>query len=327
MQHGKYHAYVSLLIILTNDSESISSANSITTLQFGNWNPNINGLCDKLLEGDYVCTGAPGGSYVPPPVMNAPTNATAQQPGGSGAGVSNNSTALYQNSTTPTNTTPSPPSGSSGSGPAAPSPIQKGISTSCAKYSQAKQGDYCSTFAQANNISPAQLYTLNEALGNAGENCNTAFWSGYYCCVASSAAPTLATQSSTADSVPTSTSTTTLSPIVRAISTVMSTIVSTVDATAPCTSTSTSTSTPNPIPTPVIANNAAALPTPMQQGVSSLCAKYAQAQQGDTCASFAAANGIQPMDLYERNTALGTQGENCGTQFWGGYYYCVGGTD
>lgn len=321
MQHGKYHAYSSLLIILTNDSESICSANSITTLQFRKWNPNINGLCDKLLEGDYVCIGAPGGSYVPPLVTNVPTNATAQQPGGSGAGVSSNSTAPYQNSTTPTNTTPSSTSGSSGSGPAAPSPTQKGISTSCAKYNQAKQGDYCSTFAEANNISPTQLYTLNGALGNAGENCNTAFWSGYYYCVASSAAAALTTQSSTADSVPTSTDTTTLSPIVEALSTVMSTVVSTVDATVPCTS------TPNPAPTPVIANNAAPLPTPMQQGVSSLCAKYAQAQQGDTCASFAAANGIQPMDLYERNTALGTQGENCGTQFWGGYYYCVGGTD
>ena len=306
-----------LLPTLTDNSASISDSSTITTLQFSNWNPNINGLCDSLQEGDYVCIGAPGGSYIPPLITKASTNATLQQPGEVGAGVSNIPTVPYQNLTTPTNTSTSTPSTSSGGSLAAPSPTQKGFSTSCARYNQAKHGDYCSTFAQANNIPPTQLYALNSALGSAGENCNTGFWSGYYYCVASNVVPALDGQNST--------TTTTPNPVATALSTVMSTILSTVDATTPCTSTTTS--TPAPIPTPTVANHAAPLPSPTQQGVASPCAKYAQAHTGDTCTSFAAANGIMSMDLYERNTALGPKGENCGTQFWVGYYYCGGGTD
>ena len=314
-----------LQFMLTDDSDSISTSNSITTLQFRKWNPNINGLCDNLQEGDYVCIGAPGGSYIPPRITKSTTNATAQQPGGNGTNTSNNSTAPYRNSTTPTSTLLSQPSGSSGSNPAPPSPTQKDISTSCTKYSQAKHGDYCFTFAQANNIAFTQLYALNGVLGNAGEFCSKAFWSGYYYCVASSDAPALGTSNSTTNTTTNSTTnstpiaTTTPSMITTTVSTVMSTVIATVSATTPFTTL---------FPTvPTLANNAFSLPSPIQSGVSSLCAKYAQAHPGDTCASFAVANGIQLIDLYERNTALGTHGENCGTKFWAGYYYCVGGTD
>lgn len=154
MQHGNYFTQIILSSTLTDNSDSISSSNTISTPQFRNWNPNINGLCDSLQEGDYVCIGAPGGSYIPPPVSNTSTDASAEQRGGSDTGASTNTTAPFRNSTAATNTASSPPSKSPSSASVAPSPTQKGISTTCTNYSQAKHGDFCSTFAQANNITP-----------------------------------------------------------------------------------------------------------------------------------------------------------------------------
>ncbi|KAF6219690.1 hypothetical protein HO133_004159 [Letharia lupina] len=291
-------------------SDSIASSLStaglntspVSTVQFRNWNPNINGLCDNLNTGDYVCTSAPGGSYVPPPVSNTNSNASALQRGGgdgSDTGAPSNPTAPFSNSTLPTNTVVSPSSGSSGSGSAAPSPTQKGISASCAKYSQAKKGDYCSTFAQEHNIASAQFYALNSALGDAGKSCDAAFWSGYYYCVGSSDA------SAAGGNNPTS----------------VTTALSAIDA-APVTTTTTSDSAPTPA-----TGGDPATPSPTQSGIASPCAKYAQAHAGDTCSSFATANQITPADLYSRNGALGENGENCETKFWAGYFYCVGGTD
>lgn len=258
-----------------------------------NWNPNIYGLCDNLNAGDYICISAPGGSYIPPPIQTTNSNASAlERGGGDGSNTvgSSNSTAPFSNSTAPTNTS-SPSSGTPGGGrPAAPSPTQKGISASCTKYGQAKKGDYCSTFAQENNITPNQLYALNNALGDTGKNCDTAFWSGYYYCVSSRDFSAASGNESTGIT------------------------------------TTTTTTYYDPTPSPVSGSNPAS-PSPTQSGIASPCARYAQAHTGDTCASFATANQIAPADLYNRNSALGKNGENCETQFWGGYYYCVGGTD
>lgn len=289
--------------IASSLSTAGSNTSPVTTVQFMNWNPNVNGLCDNLNQGDHVCISAPGGSYVPPPVSSTDLSASALQRGGgdgSDSGASGISIAPFSNSTVPTNTTVSPSSGSSGSGPSAPSPTQKGISASCTKYGQAKKGDYCSTFAQEHDITPTQLYALNSALGDAGKNCNTAFWSGYYYCVGSSGA------SAAGGSNPTWTTT----------------ALPAIDAVPPATTTTSSDATPSPA-----SGGNPATPSPTQSGIVSPCAKYAQAHAGDTCSSFAAANEITPADLYSRNSALGENGGDCDTNFWGGYYYCVGGTD
>ena len=279
--------------IVSSLSTGGSHTSSITTVQFRKWNPNINGLCDNLNAGDYVCTSAPGGSYVPPAVSNTNANAaTLQRGGGDGSNL-----GAPTNSTVPTNTTVPPSSSSSGSGSPAPSPTQQGISSSCTKYDQAKKGDYCTTFAQKNGISPIQLYALNGALGSAGQNCATDFWSGYYYCVAGRS-----TASAAGGTVSTP------APVDVSKSTAMP---PTLDAAAP-TSTASST-TSGPVPT--------------QSGIASPCARYAEAHTGDTCASFAKANGITPADLYGRNSVLGRNGEKCETEFWVGYDYCVGGTD
>ena len=158
---------------------------------------------------------------------------------------------------------------------------------------------------------------MNSALGDAGENCNTAFWSGYYYCVGSDEA------SAAGVSVPTTTIIS-FSTIEATAYTTVSTIVSTIDV-APTSTSTTSTAAAVPVPTP--SNAGGSTPSPTQSGIASLCAKYAQAHSGNTCSSFAAANQIAPADLYSRNTVLGAQGENCATKFWAGFYYCVGGTD
>ncbi|KAL9580260.1 MAG: hypothetical protein Q9212_004601 [Teloschistes hypoglaucus] len=155
----------SLHQIVTGDScdslaASFSSANlNVTTVSFLSWNGNINGLCDSLPAGDFVCASAPGGSYVPPPPPPGSANAAGQQRGG-GDG---NFAGTPDNTTTPVSTT------ATGSSPtAAPSPTQAGISSGCTKYIQAQSGDFCTKFAQANNITPDQLYSWNTVLGSGG---------------------------------------------------------------------------------------------------------------------------------------------------------------
>ena len=98
-------------------------------------------------------------------------------------GVSGGSTTTSMPSPTTTSVIPS----------AVPSPTQSGISPYCNKYRETVSGDYCSKFAQDNNISAADLYAWNTALGNGGTNCNTQLFANYYYCVG--IAPPTPTQS------------------------------------------------------------------------------------------------------------------------------------
>ncbi|KAF2649567.1 carbohydrate-binding module family 50 protein [Lophiostoma macrostomum CBS 122681] len=65
-------------------------------------------------------------------------------------------------------------------------------------------------------------------------------------------------------------------------------------------------------------------PGPTQSGIVASCTKFAKPTTGTGCYDFATQNGITPTQLYQWNTVLGPNGENCGTQFWGDEYYCVG---
>ena len=52
--------------------------------------------------------------------------------------------------------------------------------------------------------------------------------------------------------------------------------------------------------------------------------RFAQAPEtGASCWSIASGAGIELADFYKWNTVLGTGGENCNTQIWPNYYYCV----
>lgn len=62
----------------------------------------------------------------------------------------------------------------------------------------------------------------------------------------------------------------------------------------------------------------------VQEGQAANCNKWDRAVSGDYCFAFADRNGITLGQLVEWNTALGTNGDNCGTAFWLDYYYCIG---
>lgn len=68
----------------------------------------------------------------------------------------------------------------------------------------------------------------------------------------------------------------------------------------------------------------AAVPSPTQSGIASNCDSYSLAGSGDYCYAFAENNGITTDELYEWNTILGDDGADCSSEFWSGYYYCVG---
>ena len=71
--------------------------------------------------------------------------------------------------------------------PSTPSPTQTGIVGNCDKYAEAASGDTCFNFAQANQITTAELYAWNTILGTDGAECSTEFQANtYYCTSVSS---------------------------------------------------------------------------------------------------------------------------------------------
>jgi len=156
-------------------SASFSTANlTVTSVQLLNWNPNINGLCDSLTVGDYVCASAPGGSYVPPvPPAGSANDGGQQRGGGDGSAALNKTTSI-------------------------PSPIQSGVTTAgCKLFGQAPAGDYCYNFAQEFNIPLDQFYLWNPVLGAGGAKCSTNFWAGNWYCVSGPASAASSTSTRT----------------------------------------------------------------------------------------------------------------------------------
>jgi len=77
------------------------------------------------------------------------------------------------------------------------------------------------------------------------------------------------------------------------------------------------------------ANNTSAPAEPTlktQPGIAPNCKTFATAAAGDTCIAFAAANDIEPAQLYTWNPVLGVDGSDCATKLWAGESYCVGTT-
>lgn len=67
------------------------------------------------------------------------------------------------------------------------------------------------------------------------------------------------------------------------------------------------------------------IPTPTQEGNAVRnCNKYAQAQSGDACGTFADRNDVSLQQLYVWNKLLGSNGEGCAGSLWAEYWYCVG---
>ena len=66
------------------------------------------------------------------------------------------------------------------------------------------------------------------------------------------------------------------------------------------------------------------MPSPIQARNAGDCNSHAEAGNRDFCFKFAQDKGITTDQLYSWNTVLGTEGANCGTQFFKGYWCCVG---
>lgn len=133
----------------TDTCNSIETSFGITDVQFHAWNPAISDDCLSGLWADEAyCVGVAG------------TVATTSTTGAT---------------TTPTSSTSPAP---------VPSPTQpNSIVSDCNEYAVTVDGDYCSLFASEHGITTEELYAWNSVLGEAGANCGTEFWLGYYYCV------------------------------------------------------------------------------------------------------------------------------------------------
>lgn len=315
-----------------------TSNNTVTTTQFLSWNPNLIGLCDNTTA-QYVCGGAPGGTYISPPASNASTNAGSQQRGGGdGSGTATGTGGVGGSARNSTIVKP---------GGTAPSPTQSGISPSCTQYALAQSGDGCYSFSQLVDITQQALESWNPVLGPSGENCTTEFFAGCWYCIGVTGTSTVTTTP-----IISPTASTTPSPVQSGIDpqcTKYSEAVSRDD----CTSfASENNITPSQLYSwnPVLGSggancgsdfwanyyycvgapgssptsaSSAAVPGPTQSGLASNCNQYAEAVSSDTCYGFAQEHGITTADLYAWNTVLGPNGANCNTELFVGYYYCI----
>jgi len=73
-----------------------------------------------------------------------------------------------------------------------------------------------------------------------------------------------------------------------------------------------------------ITTSGIAKPTNVQAGQPSDCNKWFEAGDGAGCWSIYTDAGIEASQFYKWNPVLGTSGENCGTQIWPQYSYCIG---
>ncbi|KAI0467969.1 hypothetical protein F4859DRAFT_517504 [Xylaria cf. heliscus] len=302
---------------------------NVTVSLFLQWNPNIIGLCDSLIQGQYICTGPPGGGYtLPPPLNGTDTTASDQNRGGQGP----------QGVTPTANSTLSAPS-------------QPGIASNCNAFAYATAGDTCFDMSQRFGITLAQLTTWNPVLGYPdGHNCTTQFWAGYDYCVGvpgSGSTTTTTSKTSTTSGLPYPTQSG-IDPNCNSYAEAVAgdycfKFASDHNITtdelyawnkilgvngADCSTqfqagydycigvatTSTTTTTPTTTTAP---------PVPTQTGLAANCNKIVVAQSGDYCYMFAQENNITTDQLYAWNPILGSNGENCSTQFQAGYGYCV----
>ncbi|KAI4700641.1 hypothetical protein J4E81_003602 [Alternaria sp. BMP 2799] len=328
--------------VLTNDTcESIAqglsnTTNEVTLAQLASWNPNIMGACDHLLVGQAICLTPPGGAWISPPASEIPDDGEGPIRGGPG------STASL------------PIIEDGGEIPA--DSIQEGIASGCTRWIMANDTQAaCWKLAYDAKISVQRLWELNPVLGSAGERCASQVWLGYYYCVATSGDGTSPSPTSTKPS----TSPSSTAPITKPTQT-QSGIDPNCNKFATgascweiansagielsqlygwntvlgangencgtqiwagyyyCVGTATPT-TSQPATSTVVAP----LPTQTQGGFPANCKRWMVTKSGDTCWSIGNDNGIALEVLYALNPVLGSDGENCGTQIWPEYAYCL----
>lgn len=126
----------------------ILADNKISMADLFAWNPAVGQNCNSLWAHVYICVGRiPTFNTIPLPIPLPPTTTAA-----------------------PTR----PPNGVE-----TPKPIQEGMVTNCKKFHFVSPGDRCAQILAYNNISVADLYRWNPAVG---PNCQ-GMWASTYVCV------------------------------------------------------------------------------------------------------------------------------------------------
>ncbi|KAK2773616.1 LysM domain-containing protein [Colletotrichum kahawae] len=278
-------------------------------------------LCDTMVWKDYYyCVGVNGEGS--PPVTTTRTSAPA------------------------TSTTASVPK---------PTNTQAGQPSDCNKWAEATAGAGCWSMYTDAGITAEQFYKWNPVLGAAGENCGTQIWPEYFYCIGigSSSSPPPVTTTTTAGNdpaKPTATHAGTASDCTQFVQAKAGdgcwSLYTNAGITAElfyklnpifgsagenCGSypwpeyyycvASSSSGDSSPPPTTTAS---APKPTATQAGIAANCNKFVQAVSGDGCWKLANDAGIDSALFYQWNPVLGAAGENCGTQIWPDYYYCVG---
>lgn len=285
---------------------------------FYSWNPSVGSTCGGLQAGYYVCVGVTGTPTTRPSSTVPPA--------------------------TPTPTTNGP------------QPQQSGITKDCQNFYLVQQGDFCQAIVeQYGTFSLSQFYDWNPAVGN---SCG-GLQAGYYVCVGVTGTPTTRPSSTTPSATPSPTGngpqpqqpgivqecqryylveqgdfcqaivdkygTFSLSQFYSWNPAVGSNCGGLQAGYYVCVGVA---GTPTQRPTTTRATSTTQTgrptPTPIQSGTPSNCSRYGQANQGGTCSAFAQRFGISLANLYRWNPVLGNNGQNCQTNFWAGYYYCVG---
>ncbi|EUC34225.1 carbohydrate-binding module family 50 protein [Bipolaris victoriae FI3] len=330
--------------------------NPINGAQLATWNPNILGACDHLVEDQYICVSRPGGSYIPPSNSSLPDDNDGPIRGGPG---STPTLEIIDNPSTPI----SPWLLHEGTPKECTRYVLVSAGANCWKVANDARitqprlfelnpvlgptGEFCNTmiwkdyyYCVGVNGEGAPITTSRPATGTLSS----------------------ATRTSTTESVPKPTNTQAGQPascnkwhttgdgascwaIITDSGVAASDFyawnpvlgsqgencgtqiwpgysycigVSAVAAPTPTASASRTSTTSAPSTT------GPAKPSETQAGIVGNCNKFVRAGDGDGCWKLANDAGIESALFYKWNPVVGANGENCGTQIWPGYYYCVG---
>ncbi|KAK2014359.1 hypothetical protein LZ32DRAFT_603389 [Colletotrichum eremochloae] len=254
-----------------------------------------------------------------------------------------------------TTTRTSVPATTTTAGVPKPTNTQAGQPSDCNKWVEAADGDGCWSMYTDAGITAEKFYELNPVLGAAGENCGTQIWPGYSYCIGtgpSSPPPATTTAAGSDPAKPTATHAGTASDCTKFVQAKPGDGCWSLYTDAGITpelfyklnpvlgsagencgsypwpdyyycvaSSSSGGGSSSPAPT---TTTSPAKPTATQTGIAANCNKFVRAVSGDGCWKLANDAGIDLALFYKWNPVLGSAGENCGTQIWPDYYYCVG---
>ncbi|KAJ5939135.1 hypothetical protein N7466_002269 [Penicillium verhagenii] len=303
------------LVVSEDTCAAIASSAGVSLSDFESWNPAVGTSCTDLDIGDYVCIRVLGYGY---------SSATPTP-----------SSSRFVVTTTPTST---------GDGVSTPSPVQTGMVSTCDSFYLVVSGDSCAVIAADADISLADFYAWNPAVGSSCAYLGL----GDYVCVGVIGSTVTATPTSTGDGVSTPSPVQTgmvstcdsfylvvsgdscsaiaadadisltdfysWNPAVGSSCAYLGlgdyVCVGVIGSTATTTITATATTTSSGVTTP----------SPIQTGMVSDCDAFYYVVSGDGCSTIATAEGVSVADLELWNPAIGT---DC-TNLWLDTYICVG---